>query len=814
VDADEFGLTVTAVQRWLSLNRDVLVRGDRGAGKTAVLQALLADASRRGEMGILLPASGSRDFAALLDHASSPVRLPDEAALTDWLAGELRSRKSLLLVDDIDRMDDASLAVVRRVLGRTGALLVASSTGDPLRAVGVGMRDVLHGRSLTEVRMQPLGFRSVAELLQSALGAPADAGLTSSVMAGTGGNPRAVLALADAGRAAGALHLAHGHWTADGTLGEVPVDAVAYVFLAGLAPAQIDALEALAGAGPVPADVAARVVDPGTLEELTDHGRVVAHQLAGSGDVLAVSPPLLARALRDRVSPFRRRKLAERIHAEGGAVAAETPPTGDDISVLLTAPSGAGRAPRWAAQVTGLVHERTTAEEAARRAEWQQDPNLPRANAYLAALMHRPAVEQLEEVFARTAPGDGDDPGDRALFALYRARWTAWSHTGTGPGRPPADGLQVARDADLAVGSEIGQLKQRILHQVHDGRSPDEIVAEPDPPAGAPFLRGWAPALRAAALLEAGWPAAALEVVLRADVSDAGPEPRHYLAALHGHALLYGGRVLEAEQWQRRMLDTAYDEVDMLGIRVHACALAEVLFASTQGAAAWRAVSTSLRLGAPGPIGTTFYRRGLTVGAMVQAHAGNLTLANVLVRELDRTPPAYRPLLRSMRPLAHAAIAAASGDPGSASRLSRAAARHYEDERLLQPALMCWTLSDVTLDAERAEAVGRLSARTRVPVLDPYVRSAVARAQGDRKGTSRPPRPRPAAAPAEPLTARELEVAAFAREGLSNREIADELHLSVRTVENHMNRVFRKLGLTSRHELAGWSDPARAVPNR
>lgn len=52
------------------------------------------------------------------------------------------------------------------------------------------------------------------------------------------------------------------------------------------------------------------------------------------------------------------------------------------------------------------------------------------------------------------------------------------------------------------------------------------------------------------------------------------------------------------------------------------------------------------------------------------------------------------------------------------------------------------------------------------------------------------------------LTRRENEVARLAGGGLSNREIADELVVSVRTVENHLQRAYDKLGISGRDELA------------
>ena len=54
----------------------------------------------------------------------------------------------------------------------------------------------------------------------------------------------------------------------------------------------------------------------------------------------------------------------------------------------------------------------------------------------------------------------------------------------------------------------------------------------------------------------------------------------------------------------------------------------------------------------------------------------------------------------------------------------------------------------------------------------------------------------------EGLTRREREVAGLAAAGDSSRDIAAKLYLSVRTVDNHLQNVYGKLGVTSREELA------------
>jgi DNA-binding NarL/FixJ family response regulator len=51
------------------------------------------------------------------------------------------------------------------------------------------------------------------------------------------------------------------------------------------------------------------------------------------------------------------------------------------------------------------------------------------------------------------------------------------------------------------------------------------------------------------------------------------------------------------------------------------------------------------------------------------------------------------------------------------------------------------------------------------------------------------------------LTAQERQIAALARDGLSNPEIGARLFLSARTVEWHLGKVFAKLGISSRMGL-------------
>jgi DNA-binding CsgD family transcriptional regulator len=67
----------------------------------------------------------------------------------------------------------------------------------------------------------------------------------------------------------------------------------------------------------------------------------------------------------------------------------------------------------------------------------------------------------------------------------------------------------------------------------------------------------------------------------------------------------------------------------------------------------------------------------------------------------------------------------------------------------------------------------------------------------------------PAAAPASsPLSPREQEVARLVARGLTNKQIGQELYVSERTAENHVQHILTKLGLRNRSQIATWSSAA------
>ena len=80
------------------------------------------------------------------------------------------------------------------------------------------------------------------------------------------------------------------------------------------------------------------------------------------------------------------------------------------------------------------------------------------------------------------------------------------------------------------------------------------------------------------------------------------------------------------------------------------------------------------------------------------------------------------------------------------------------------------------------------------PVLDPIIARKVMnyfRLPGKVRGLERP---------SEHLSNRETDIIKLAARGMTNKDIADKLHLSNRTVEGHLRTIFNKLGVGSRTE--------------
>jgi two-component system, NarL family, response regulator NreC len=123
----------------------------------------------------------------------------------------------------------------------------------------------------------------------------------------------------------------------------------------------------------------------------------------------------------------------------------------------------------------------------------------------------------------------------------------------------------------------------------------------------------------------------------------------------------------------------------------------------------------------------------------------------------------------------------------------------HEDESLLREALRVGGAGYLIKRAEESEIIQAIHA---VSHGDIYVHPAMTRALLEKPVTTEHRRGLPVVA----LTRRELDVLRLLAKGNTNRQIADLLGLSVRTVENHRANLMGKLGLASRVELVNFAE--------
>lgn len=132
-------------------------------------------------------------------------------------------------------------------------------------------------------------------------------------------------------------------------------------------------------------------------------------------------------------------------------------------------------------------------------------------------------------------------------------------------------------------------------------------------------------------------------------------------------------------------------------------------------------------------------------------------------------------------------------------------AGHVSAHRLLQP------------DLQRALEASEEAVRAFASVRDTIEMLAAQLDEGDLRMTFSPrtlveiasarqmPRCREAGEALDGLTRREREVAVLVATGMTNRMIAAELQIGVRTVETHVSNILSKLGFTSRSQIVAWA---------
>lgn len=124
----------------------------------------------------------------------------------------------------------------------------------------------------------------------------------------------------------------------------------------------------------------------------------------------------------------------------------------------------------------------------------------------------------------------------------------------------------------------------------------------------------------------------------------------------------------------------------------------------------------------------------------------------------------------------------------------------HEDESILREALRAGALGYIVKRAADGELLDALRCVARG---DPYVHNSMTRALFQALQPVEPAEH--SVVPVEALTPRELEVLRLLAHGYTNRQVAEQLSVSIRTAEGHRSNLMSKLNLRSRLDLVEYA---------
>ncbi|MBD0746619.1 LuxR C-terminal-related transcriptional regulator [Streptomyces sp. CBMA152] len=810
------------------------VVGPAGVGRTALLTAVTAqlgvsrfevvwtaatEASRQLPFGVF---RGLLGVGGRLDHGQAYGLLRTE------LARRAGRRTPVLVIDDVHHLDDASAALTLSLAGDGNLRLVVSAqSGLPASDAVVALWKDSY---LERFDIAPFGLADTGRLVHALMEGAGARPTVDLLHQWTGGNPLFLTELVRHGRATRRLVSGGGVWWWRGPLTVPP--RLAELFereLRGLDPRHQDALAAVALGEPLSLPVL-EAVAPDVVESLEEQGLLCTVETGGQ-ILVRLGQPMLGAALRHRLPRLRRRRLA-------AALLDACTPSGPDPVTRA----------RWQLDAHGPVDSALLIRAA--ETICRQDPELAcrfalraleRSSAAAVPLAHA-LVElgdaaQARKVLERTREA-ATTPSGRLRLATALAAHRCWADRDPAGAADELVALRAETTAPTAqaaldgvhalvllFGGRTGaaaRLAERVLHEASHGpgvaaarlalaaslaltgRTADAatLAEDPSPDRALPsYLPDLAPSLRAFAQL---WPASDLcRPIGRRAVQGVAPG---------GEGALLGGYL----QWVR---GRRTDAMAQLREAVVQQAGGPRLFLTE--ASSWLAVCLAEE-----------QRPDCAQQAIAPCWADRVA---VVPGQVHR---------------AAAVIAAARGDSAGAAGSMRAAvdaareagcwaveAEYLTCAAWLDPAgpppAVLDRLAEVVrhVDAPRlvtgAEAVLALARGAGTELLDHAVRldalglstqawrlaeRAAATLQqqgGSRRGDAvvlvgrlrerlgvAPPPAQPVA-----LTTREVEIASLAAGGLSDRAISHRLAVSVRTVESHLTRIYRKLGVHSRRDL-------------
>ncbi len=853
---EELGRLVGALRR--ADLAGVVLTGEAGIGKTHLLDAGLYRAGTAGFAIVRI--TGSRALADLPLAAFAPflpARLAGDVTDLVTLRSVLRERADgrpmVLGVDDAHLLDDASAAMVHQLAADLSVFVMGTvRTGAiPPDAVTALWKD----RLVERVAIGPLDRDAIAAMAVDIAGAPLEPAAADELARRSAGNPLFARELLHTAIDTGALVLRAGTYVGDGAFpAPASINELLGSRLTGLDEQERRAVGLVAFGGALDIDVLEALVDPDALVRLETARLIVAEERGERGEHLEIrfAHPLHADAVRHAtgrlVARRLQRELADALEARGGG------DTDDVLRIVsLRLDSGGESSPALLARAARLAmrrHDEALAERLA-RSTFAATHRLSAATVLAHACMEQGrADDALTALHDPTIDLAEATPDEQVRAAVLEANVHFW-----GRGRAeealavlasvqalPTDAVRRA-DVDGAVAT-IEAFRGRptaalALARV-DGASPP-----------SPF----ATMAARTALVAAGRPATAAALPDPAGVSD--PTLASLLGIARAQSLVASGRIAEAAEWAIEQWEEA-TRARAAHRRVGwSIALADAEQAAGRLAAARRWYEDAARQAVA--TGANLHGRRWALGGalLCAAQTGDLPGAAELLRQLedlDRHDATVNELsgergrawLLAQRDGPDAAVellerlaeeAAEAGRHGHVVQLATDIARLDRAGRAVEildrtgaadridgaylPLMVAAVRAFARLDpvglgeaAEGFQAIGAgllaaeaaggaaaladetgEDART---VAARQRRAAELRAAIDDLAT-----PAAATAPVElALSRREREIATLVAEGRTSREVAELLVIGVRTVESHLGRVFGKLGISARSELA------------
>ncbi|MGH3549404.1 MAG: LuxR C-terminal-related transcriptional regulator [Pseudonocardiaceae bacterium] len=841
----------------LTLRRDgpagVVLAGAAGVGKTRLAREVLAAAEQRGAQTRWAVATASARslplgaFAATLGVVGpDPARLVRQASAA-LLAGGGRAGV-IVGVDDAHLLDELSATLVHLLVMRRAATVVLTlRTGETSPDAVTALWKDGH---LTRLELQPLSADETATLLEARLGGPVDSAAARRLWSITRGNALYLRQLVDGELEADRLHEVGGVWRWSGELTPSPglVELVS-ARIGRLPDAARDVLEVLAYGEPLGVPLLTQLTDALAVEQVEARGLVEVYP-DGRRLQARLAHPLYGEVQRAQLGTLHAMRLRSRIASALAATGARR--AGDTLrrallildSDLPPDPELLTAAARRATELGDLALAVRIAR-AAVASGGGFEPRLLMGNA----LTWSGGVAEAETELAALGSLARTD-AQRVQAAIPRVAALAW-----GLARP-AEAEAVLDAVGSAVSDASATLELTGMRSVVDaglGRTVQaahaaaRVLADP---GCSPTAQEWATwglvASRGALGRLDGLDELVQRIDARADAYKTGLHQAAIIGSAWVRGLLLAGLIGQAERTAQRYREHCQDTPGP----------GELITSTMCGAVAQSRgqVKTAARwfrqvLAGNGNWSSTL----LTDLPGVLGMAGEATLARRALKEMRAARNPAHAYLDAEMLLAEAWVAAAEGGVSQAIALAGqaaelAASQHQPAvEVLALHAAVCFgdrTVADrlatlaAQVDGPRASTAAAHAAALAaddgaalhaasieleqmgalLPAADAAAQAAAVHTRHDLRGSAqaanirahrlaqscegaRTPALAAMAAPVS-LTLREREIVTLAAGGLSNRQIAERLVVSVRTVEGHLYRACAKLGAADRTELA------------